>query len=194
MSGKIPGGILSSVSSKGKTGLCIRHLPIKYRMLFFCDTIDSVIGNKYLVFSLLLVLTVLSCDSTSRGTPINSTSEGIAIKGYDPVAYFTVQRPVKGSEEYEYSWKGAVWLFASAEDRDLFRADPEKYAPKYGGYCAYAVSQGKLADIDPASWTVFQRRLYLNLNKDVQNLWARDMEEYIRRADENWPRMLAKKR
>ena len=79
------------------------------------------------------------------------------------------------------------------EHRDLFRTDPERYAPRYGGYCAYAVSQGKIADIDPDAWTVFEGRLYLNLNKEVQKLRETDMRGYIRKADENWPRMLGKK-
>jgi hypothetical protein len=94
----------------------------------------------------------------------------------------------------EYSWNGAKWRFAAAEHRDLFKADPEKYAPRYGGYCAYAVSQGKTADIDPEAWTVFNGRLYLNLNKDVQRLWDKDRKEYIRKADENWPHLLGEKR
>ncbi|MCL5022025.1 MAG: hypothetical protein M1497_01415 [Nitrospirae bacterium] len=88
---------------------------------------------------------------------------------------------------------GAKWRFASAANRDLFRTDPEKYAPRYGGYCAYAVSQGKTADIDPDAWAVFEGRLYLNLNKEVQEMWEKDMKEYIRKAEENWPRMLGKR-
>ena len=150
-------------------------------------------GYKYTLVSLFLILAALSCIKTSSITPVNSAG-GVAIKGYDPVAYFTEQRPVKGSTGFECLWNGAKWQFASAEHRDLFKADPEKYAPKYGGYCAYSVSQGKTADIDPEAWTVFEGRLYLNLNKDVQRLWEKDMVEYIRQADENWPRMLGKNR
>jgi len=151
-------------------------------------------GHKYILFSLLLLLAALACKGTSPVARVNATPEDIAIKGYDPVAYFTEQKPVKGSDGFKYVWNGAKWRFATAEHRDLFKADPEKYAPRYGGYCAYAVSQGKTADIDPEAWTVFNERLYLNLNKDVQGLWMKDMQEYIRKADENWPHLLGEKR
>jgi len=145
---------------------------------------------RYLIFSLLAVLAVLSCSRSSPFNPVNITSAGIAIKGYDPVAYFTEQIPVKGSAAFEYLWSGAKWRFATAEHRDLFKADPEKYAPKYGGYYAYAVSQDKIVDIDPEAWTVLGGRLYLNVSLDVRRLWEKNKEEYIRKADENWPRML----
>jgi len=144
------------------------------------------------IFSLLVVLSFVSCTRTAAVAPVNATTDGIAIKGYDPVAYFTQNRPVHGSAEFEYLWNGAKWRFGSQEDRDLFKSDPEKYAPKYGGYCAYAVSQGKTADIEPDAWTVLEGKLYLNLNKDVQRLWEKDMRGYIKKADENWPRMLGK--
>jgi len=125
-------------------------------------------------------------------SPVNVTPEGVAIKGYDPVAFFTDKMPIKGIPEYEYKWRGARWRFASTAHREEFLRDPEKYAPEYGGYCAYAVSQGKTADIDPEAWTVFEGKLYLNLNKDVQGLWEKNMREYIRKADENWTRLLGK--
>jgi len=145
---------------------------------------------RYFIFSLFTVLMLLSCTRSSPVTSVNVTAEGVAIKGYDPVAYFTEQMPVKGSADFEYLWSGAKWRFATAEHRDLFKAYPEKYAPKYGGYCAYAVSKGKIVDIDPEAWTVFEHRLYLNVSKDVRSLWEKDREEYIRKADANWPRML----
>lgn len=135
-----------------------------------------------------------SCTKTTPVPPVNVTPENVAIKGYDPVAYFTDKRPVEGSPEYEYDWRGARWRFASVAHREEFQRDPERYAPKYGGYCAYAVSQGKIADIDPEAWTVFEGRLYLNLNKDVQKLWEKNMLEYIRMADEKWPRMSGKQK
>ena len=145
-----------------------------------------------IIFSLLFILSTVSCARTTAVAPVNTTPEGLAIKGYDPVAYFTQNRPVQGSADFEYLWNGAKWRFASAEHRDLFMADPEKYAPRYGGYCAYAISQGKTADIDPDAWTVFEGRLYLNLNKEVQGLWEKNMRGYIHKADEKWPRMLGK--
>ena len=147
-----------------------------------------------ILLSSLFILSFVSCTRTTAISPVNTTDEGVAIKGYDPVAYFTQNKPVQGSAEFEYLWNGAKWRFANAEHRDLFKADPEKYAPQYGGYCAYAVSQGKTADIDPDAWTIFEGRLYLNLDKDVQKLWEKDMKGYIRKADEHWPRMLTDRR
>ena len=132
----------------------------------------------------------LSCAKRLSISPVNVTSEGVAIKGYDPIAYFTEKRPVKGSPEFEYLWRVARWRFASAAHQEAFSKDPEKYAPRYGGYCAYAVSQDKIADIDPEAWTIFEGKLYLNLNKDVQKLWEKDMKTYIRMADKNWPRII----
>ncbi len=131
-----------------------------------------------------------SCTKSSSISPVNVTSDGVTIKGYDPVAYFIEKRPVNGSPEFEYVWHGARWRFAGAAHLDAFSQDPEKYAPRYGGYCAYAVSQGKIADIDPEAWTIFEGKLYLNLNKDVQKLWEKDMETYIRMADKNWPHIV----
>ncbi len=124
--------------------------------------------------------------------PINKTSDGVAIKGYDPVAYFTDRRPVKGTEEFEYVWMGAKWRFSSAQHRNLFAENPEKYAPRYGGYCAYAVSLGSIADIDPEAWTIFDGKLYLNLSKKVKELWSKDIPGNIKKADENWPKILEK--
>ncbi len=145
------------------------------------------------VSAAVLILGILfACAKASPPSPVNVTPDGAAIKGYDPLSYFTDKRPEPGSAEFEYLWKGAKWRFTSAMRRDLFKADPEKYAPKYGGYCAYAVSQGKTADIDPEAWTIFEGRLYLNLNKDVRKLWEKDMKEYIRKADGNWPKMIGK--
>jgi YHS domain-containing protein len=141
----------------------------------------------------IIVLLFASCEQTPV-PPVNVTSDGVAIKGYDPVAYFTDQRPVKGTEAFAYSWSGARWLFASAEHRDRFKADPERYAPRYGGYCAFAVSQGKTANIDPAAWTIYEGRLYLNLNKKFQHIWEKDIPGYIRKADEQWPKITKKNR
>lgn len=117
--------------------------------------------------------------------------QGVAIKGYDPVAYHKQGKPAKGANKYELNWKDAKWRFASAEHRDLFKADPETYAPRYGGYCAWAVSQGYTASVDPENaWTIFEGKLYLNYNIDVKKKWQMDIPGNIKKADANWPGVL----
>ena len=112
---------------------------------------------------------------------------GVAVKGYDVVAYFTDGKPVKGSPEFTHWWQGATWQFASAEHRAAFARDPAKYAPQYGGYCAYAVSQGDIVDVDPRQWKIVDGRLYLNANVLAQTLWVRDPAGHIKKGDANWP-------
>jgi YHS domain-containing protein len=112
---------------------------------------------------------------------------GPAIRGYDAVAYFEQSAPVKGTSQFSYQWRGATWLFASAENRDRFQADPERYAPQYGGYCAYAVSKGHTASIDPEAWTIVDGKLYLNYSKGVKKKWEEDVPGNIVKADKNWP-------
>lgn len=112
---------------------------------------------------------------------------GAAIRGYDPVAYFTRNKPVEGSAEHTADYKGVQWRFASAENRDLFAADPEKYAPQYGGYCAWAVSNNYTASTDPHAWSIKDGKLYLNFSKFVRTRWAIDKAGNIAKADANWP-------
>jgi YHS domain-containing protein len=123
---------------------------------------------------------------------INTDKLGVAIKGYDAPAYFTTGKPVKGTEEFSYQWKEAVWWFSSREHRGLFAKEPERYAPRYGGYCAYAVSRGYTADIDPEAWTIVQGKLYLNFSKNVREKWRKDIPGNIRKANKNWPGVLDK--
>lgn len=113
-----------------------------------------------------------------------------AIRGHDPVAYFDQKGPVKGSKQFSHAWRGATWYFASAENRDKFAAEPERYAPRYGGYCAYAVSQGYTADIDPAAWSIVDGKLYLNYSLRIRERWNKDIPGHIRKADTNWPSVL----
>ena len=120
--------------------------------------------------------------------PINATFFGdVAIEGTDPVAYFTEGRPVEGTKAHSLEYMGATWRFASAENKAAFEADPEKYAPQYGGYCAWAVSQGYTAGIDPDAWTIVEGKLYLNYNESVMKTWLADRDALIDRADANWP-------
>ncbi len=125
--------------------------------------------------------------------PVFSTYLGGAIRGYDPVAYHTDGKPVKGKRAHRLEWKGATWSFASAENRGLFKADPEKYAPRYGGYCAFAVSRGYTASIDPDAWSIVDGALYLNYSLGVRDQWSQDIPGNIAKGDVNWPKLLAGK-
>ena len=118
-------------------------------------------------------------------------SNGVAINGYDPVAYFTEGDAVEGSSSYETQWRGATWRFASAGNQAQFEANPEGFAPQYGGYCAYAVSKGGTATTSPDAWTVHEGKLYLNFNKVVRGIWSRDIPGHVAKADANWPSVLA---
>ena len=115
------------------------------------------------------------------------TDGGKAIRGYDPVAYFTEGKPVKGKPLFTHDYDGATWQFASEANRDAFAADPARYAPQYGGYCAWAVSQGYTASIDPDAWKIVDGKLYLNYSRSVQRRWERDIPGHIAKADSNWP-------
>lgn len=123
---------------------------------------------------------------------INTTFFGnLAIEGYDPVAYFTQSKAVKGNSKYEHNWMNATWRFSSQEHLELFQANPQQYAPQYGGYCAYAVSQNDTAGIDPNQFTIHNGKLFLNYNRSINKKWLADRDQYIKDADINWPRLLA---
>lgn len=119
--------------------------------------------------------------------------DGVAIDGYDAVAYFTDAKPVEGSPDHAFEWKGAKWHFATEAHRAAFAENPDKYAPQYGGYCAFGVSRGYAVKVDPTAWKVVDGRLYLNYNHDVQAEWAKDIAGYITKADANWPKVLSGK-
>ncbi|MEL6608177.1 MAG: YHS domain-containing (seleno)protein [Pseudomonadota bacterium] len=123
-------------------------------------------------------------------TPPVYATDGVAINGYDPVAYFTEGKPVEGSADFTADHDGATFRFASAENRDLFVSDTAKYAPQYGGYCAYAVSKGYTAETSPRAWSVVDDRLYLNFNRAVRTIWSTDIPGNIAKADANWPTVL----
>lgn len=125
--------------------------------------------------------------------PIYKYSGELALKGYDPVAYFNDGKAVEGSDQFTLAWNGANWRFASTEHRDAFAREPEKYVPQYGGYCAWAVSHGYTAKGDPNAWKVVDGRLYLNYNQDVKAKWEQDVPGYISKGDQNWPRFLKEK-
>jgi YHS domain-containing protein len=113
--------------------------------------------------------------------------DGVAIKGYDPVAYFTESKAVAGTPEHTAEYKGSTFRFASKENRDAFVAEPEKYAPQYGGFCAFGAAGGYKAKIDPAAFTVVDEKLYLNYDARVQKMWAKDIPGFVAKADAKWP-------
>ena len=116
-----------------------------------------------------------------------NTEHGLAIKGYDPVSYFTTGKPTPGLAQFSATYKGAIYRFSSAENRDRFIAMPERFVPQYGGYCAYAISLNKIADIDPDEWAIVNDKLYLNNGFLAQSLWSLDKSGNIVRGDRNWP-------
>lgn len=114
------------------------------------------------------------------------TTKNGAIDGYDVVAYFTDAKPVKGAKNFSFKWNDATWYFASAEHLTLFKADPQKYAPQFGGFCAYGVSRGYKVKIEPEAWDILEGKLYLNYDLDVQKTWRKDRSGYIRKANISW--------
>lgn len=111
---------------------------------------------------------------------------GKAIKGYDPVAFFKESKPVMGQDSLTYKWKDATWMFASRKNMEDFKSNPEKYAPQYGGYCAYGTSQGHKAPTETDTWTIVNDKLYFNYNKKVQEMWLKDEKTLIEKADQKW--------
>lgn len=136
----------------------------------------------------------LAISPASAAQPVVFTGrlKGVAVGGYDAVAYFTDKKPVKGNPTITADYNGATWWFASEANRTLFLSDPARYAPQYGGYCAWAVSRGYTADGDPLAWTVADGKLYLNYNKAVRFGWERDIPGNVKRGDANWPKVLEK--
>jgi YHS domain-containing protein len=147
---------------------------------------------KRLLFTALILVAMLAVPAAAKEPVYTGALSSLAVSGYDPVAYFTAGKPVEGRAEYEHKWKGATWRFASAENLAAFKANPEAYAPQYGGYCAWAVSQGYTASSDPTAWRIVNKKLYLNYNREVQQNWSKDTTGNITKADVNWPKVLEK--
>ncbi len=118
--------------------------------------------------------------------PWNETETGLAIRGYDTVAYFTEGRPKMGSEEFRYSWADADWHFASAKHREMFAEHPEKFAPQFGGYCAAAMTYGVAANADPELWTIVNDRLYLNFDVYAHEVFRENLAQNIKKAEMQW--------
>jgi YHS domain-containing protein len=145
-------------------------------------------GMLAAVASLILAMPALARSPEIYTGIISSTALG----GYDPVAYFTDGKPVEGRREFTFAWKGVNWRFANAKNLEAFKSKPEAYAPQYGGYCAWAVSQGYTAKGDPKAWSIVGGKLYLNYNADVRKTWEKDSSGNIVKADGNWPKVLDK--
>ena len=128
----------------------------------------------------------------ANSSEVNVDATGVVIRGYDPVAYFTEGRPIPGSLELSVEYAGGKYLFASAANRDAFKATPEAFVPQYGGFCAFGVSIGKKFDIDPASWRIVDKKLYVNLNPAILEKWSGEVAENIQKAEKNWPQIKSK--
>lgn len=115
-----------------------------------------------------------------------SQADATAIKGYDTVAYFKEGKALKGNTSFTFSWHGMIWQFTTQENRDLFAASPEKYAPQYDGYCAWAMSESRKALTDPEVWKIVDGKLYLNCSQSAYEKWSRDIPGNIKKADKNW--------
>lgn len=143
------------------------------------------------VFFVAVTALAASTAAVARESVVyTGTFSSTAVGGYDPVAYFTENKPVKGNSKISTEYKGAKWYFASPENRDKFVAAPTLYEPQYGGYCAWAVSQGKTASGDPQFWKVVNNKLYLNYDADVQKKWEANIPDFIQKANANWPKVL----
>ena len=143
-------------------------------------------SRQFVVVCLLSLFVTAAALAATPIAPVN-TEHGLAVKGYDPVSYFTMGKPTPGLAQFSTTYKGATYQFASAENRQRFVAAPEKFLPQYGGYCALAIALNQIADIDPDKWAIVDNKLYLNNNFISQTLWSFDKTGNIARGDHNWP-------
>ncbi len=146
--------------------------------------------NRRTLLGLMAVTPFVATRAHAASPEVFSDANG-AIRGTDPVAYFTEGAPVAGSSDHTLMWRGAEWRFASADNMAMFEADPERYAPQYGGYCAFAASKGAIATTAPDAWTIYEDKLYLNYSVTVRTIWSEDIPGNIEKADANWPGILA---
>jgi YHS domain-containing protein len=143
------------------------------------------IANKFLVAIMVFVASVASASAFAE----DYSHSTLGISGYDPVAYFTDGEPVRGSGHHVAVADGVTYAFATAEHQKMFEANPQKYLPAYGGWCAYGVYERKKFFVDPEAWTIVQGKLYLNLDKEVRRIWQKDIPGYIAKADAIWPKI-----
>jgi YHS domain-containing protein len=140
--------------------------------------------------TLPVIFLLLTAACATVKTPVFSTDAG-AIRGYDPVAYHLLGQPQKGRPELSFSFNDSNWYFASESNLELFRLDPAKYIPQYGGYCAYAMSKNLVVSTDPEAWHIENGKLYLNYSLSVRETWLKDIPAYVNKADSNWQQKLS---
>ena len=143
-------------------------------------------------FILGLVLAAATSALAGSKTLLNADKSGVAIKGYDPVAYFTSKQAVKGNPQLHSAYKGATYYFASADNKTKFDAEPAKYEPQFGGYCAYAASRGYTADISPDAFEILNGRLLLQYSQGALEKFNKDPQGNLKKADQNWPGLIEK--
>lgn len=142
----------------------------------------------------LVASSLVSGGARAQTAPIyTGIVKGVAVGGYDPVAYFTENKPVKGNPSIAFEHAGSQWHFSSEANREAFKKEPAKYAPQYGGYCAWAVSQGYTAHGDPNAWTINNGKLFLNYNQSVKTTWEKDIPTHVTKGDQNWPKLTGAK-
>ena len=146
--------------------------------------------KRFILCIPMLALVIAAGSANTRY--VNVDRDGLALQGYDPVAYFTDGKPVKGDANFVATYEGATYRFASAEHKATFEREPAKHAPQFGGFCAYAVSINKTASIDPNFWEIVDGRLLLQHNKKAWDLWHKDGTGNLQKADMNWPGIAAR--
>lgn len=145
--------------------------------------------KRFLV--IFLVLSALSTFAAAKGL-LNLDRKGVAIQGYDPVAFFTDSRPVKGNPQFQSDYNGAKYYFASAEHKAAFDKEPGKYEPQFGGYCAYGVSHGDKAPVKIEAWQIVNGRLLMQYDLGVKDEFNKDQQGTLKKADQNWPGLVEK--
>jgi YHS domain-containing protein len=148
---------------------------------------------KILFLVLVIIMPLASqAKNKAKSKPVYASKRSnIAINGYDPVAYFAANKAQKGNKKLSFIWRGSKWLFSSEQHRSMFVDDPERYAPQYGGWCAYAMSDGRTVSIDPQAFEIYQGKLYFNYSKSVLGHWRQEKDLFIQQADDYYPNVVA---
>ena len=150
----------------------------------------NMIIKNFTAFTLISCLLLFATSANAESEIYTEYFSDLAVSGYDAVAYFTEDKPVKGDSNYSFEYKEATWQFSSQANLALFKTNPAKFAPQYGGYCAWAAADGRTASGDPLQWTIINNKLYLNYNAAVKEDWLKDTEKFIIDADKHWPGLL----